>query len=276
MLDRLEHVCQDLDRNKERFPGSYDPMSMFNEFKKSMEEELDFTFEHQNAENMKKGLPAKISIPDYEPSLCTKSVLTQLYAQGVHIRELTNEATKQTIINTLGNMLIDQFLNTGVFHDDLHPGNIRVIPTTGEVELLDFGRTGYANEAERSSLIPLLIAMKTKSVKEIVDILHVVSPEPNGFDRVGLEEVLKKIMKAENPKTSILISQVFFECGNHGLAINPVYLRMLKGIMTFEGTATQLNPNFSFESFIQKMVVGKIIGGFSPLSSKLLKGILGQ
>jgi predicted unusual protein kinase regulating ubiquinone biosynthesis (AarF/ABC1/UbiB family) len=223
---------------------------MFNEFKKSMEEELDFTYEYRNAENIRINLPEKVSIPGYEPSLCTKSILTQLYAQGVHIRELTSEKTKQEVIDTLGNMLINQFINTGVFLDDLHPGNIRVIPLTGEIELLDFGRTGYTNEAERSSLIPLLMAIKTKSVKDVVNILHIVSPEPNGFDRVGLEEALEKIMKEENMKTSMIISRVFFECSNHGLAVNPVYLRMLKGVMTFEGTAMQLNPNFNFESFI--------------------------
>lgn len=271
-LERMRNVAFDLQKNKDRFPGSYDPVALYEEFKLSMEEELDFRREYQNAEEMRKQLPSGITIPRYHPSLSGESILTQSYAKGTHIKEITDTHVKRTVIDRLGNMLLDQFTETGTFHDDLHPGNIRVNPMTGEIELLDFGRTGRANETERNNLLPLLLAIKTKSVDGIISVLRTTSPSKQVFDRIGLEEKLNEKMNNGNAQVSTLISEILFESGNHGLPVNPVYLRMLKAVMTFEGTAHQLDPEFQLEAFLKKVGIKKAVGSVKSSLAKFFTG----
>ncbi len=264
-LDRIGKVCWLMQRNKDRFGGTYDPIAMFTEFKTSMEEELDFRKERENAEAMRKDLPQGFTIPSYHPGLSGESVLVQSFASGVNVREIVDSTLKKDVVVKLGSLLIRQIISHGVFHDDLHPGNVRVNPLTGEIELLDFGRTGYAAERERNSLVPLILAITTKSTKHIVDILVDTSASQARFDRIGLEHKLEQLLPEFSGRTSLMISSILFECGNHGLEVNPTYMRILKAVMTFEGTALMLQPDFSFDTFFLQYGMSVFQGSMGAL-----------
>src|SRR5258708_3257295 len=71
------------------------------------------------------------------------------------------------------------------------------------------------------------------------------------------------------------INSLMFEAGSHGLEIKPVFLQLVKGILTFEGTAHKLDENYSLEREVMSYVLknafqglGGLFGGFNPFGNK--------
>jgi predicted unusual protein kinase regulating ubiquinone biosynthesis (AarF/ABC1/UbiB family) len=271
MLGRLKQVCERLERNKRRFPGAYSPVSMYEEFARSMREEIDFRNELKNAESIARNLPDKVSTPRYHSDLVTRSVAVQSFVQGTRLDELQKASDKQRTIDLLGSMLVSQITETGEFHDDLHPGNLRAQVETGGVIVMDFGRIGHLNTAERENLIPLLMAMRSKSTKDVVRIFQAVGTPAGEVDLFGLQRTLEQVMRSGEEDTTVRMSRVFSECGKHGLAVPSGYLQVLKAVMTFEGTARQLNPEFNLQTFLQAAVLKKKLGKVGGLAAKLFK-----
>ncbi len=253
MLKRLEKVCRDMEQNKSRFPGAYDPMAMFNEFKRTMNIETDFRLEHRSAESIRQHLSKGVTIPQYYPEMVTESVLVQSFVEGVHIDLIDKPKIKMKALDKLGAMFFDQLLETGEFHDDLHPGNVRIIPRNGDVEVLDFGRVGKLTDKEKKLLLPLIMALRNGQADTFVQSIETVSTPASNFNKIGLVKAVQNVITDGDGNMSVMISQLFLECGKHGLEVNSSYLQVLKAVMTFEGTARQLDPNFDFEKFIFKL-----------------------
>jgi len=240
-LERLEKVCRDLERNKDRFEGAFDPMGLYDEFRRSIGEELDFRKEYQNAEEMRPQLPGGTTIPEYVDELITESVLVQEYAKGVHIDEIKGPVLRKQIADDLKTLLYHQIIMGSLYHKDLHPGNVRVTHKgEGVNELLDLGRVGRITDEERVTHFPLMTAAQERSVDGIIDALVATSPEKHNFDRVGLEKSLKTLVADETLAPSTLMSSVVYEAGRSGLAISPIYLNILNAVMAMEGSVNQL------------------------------------
>lgn len=259
MLQRLEKVCSDMEQNKSRFPGAYDPMSMFREFKRTMNIETDFRLEYQSAESIRRRLSKGVTIPKYYSDMVRESVLVQTFVEGVHIDLVDQPRIKLQALDKLGAMLLDQLLDTGEFHDDLHPGNVRIILKNGDVEVLDFGRVGRLTDEERKFMLPLLVATRTGQAGNFVELIETVSTRAANFDKFGLVQSVQKIINEGNGNMSVMISRMFLECGKHGLEVNSSYLQVLKAVMTFEGTARQLDPDFNFEQFLFRLGKGRMM-----------------
>jgi hypothetical protein len=255
MLDRVKKIAEAVHKNKYRFPGAYDPMSLYYELKASLGEELDFRTELENGEALRPLLPDGITIPRYYPELSGESVLVQKFAEGQHISSIGSAKVKKAFTQKLGKMLFGQILTYGIFHDDLHPGNLRVVikPSAKNsdftIELLDFGRVGRLTATERNFLLPLVKAIKFGTPDQIVEILSALEPK-RIFNRTGLLQAVSKQREIHSKNLSAMISGILFESANMGLPVRPAYLRILKAMMTFEGTAKTLDPSFTFEKLI--------------------------
>lgn len=259
MLQRLEKVCSDMEQNKSRFPGAYDPMAMFREFRRTMNIETDFRREYESAESIRKNLSRGITIPEYYPNLVRESILVQSFVKGTHISQINLPEIRIQALDRLGSMLLNQMLNTGEFHDDLHPGNVRIIPESGEVEVLDFGRVGKLTGEERKFILPLLLATRMGQADNFVELIETISTPASNFDKFGLVQAVQKVIDEGNGNMSVAISRMFLECGKHGLEVNSSYLQVLKAVMTFEGTARLLDPDFNLEHFLLRLGKGKVM-----------------
>jgi ubiquinone biosynthesis protein len=169
------------------------PPAIVELFADTILEELDFRLEAQNmldiARVIRQAGNTAIVVPRPHPELVTRRVLVMqrlgglkwsdagdLRRQGVDTAGILREA----ILSLLEGAMV-----YGVFHGDLHGGNL-FLTEEGKVVLLDFGITGRLAEKERRALLRLMIAGLTNDVPGQLDAYRDLGALPPDIDKQRL------------------------------------------------------------------------------------------
>ena len=134
-------------------------------FAETIVEELDFRLEAGNMLDIARVLDetghATIVVPRPHPSLVTKRVLVMERLEGFSFDDVAgmHEAGVDTnaVVRALMVSLLEGALIYGVFHGDLHGGNLLVLPD-GRVGLLDHGITGRLDERRRGIFLKMMLS----------------------------------------------------------------------------------------------------------------------
>lgn len=100
-------------------------------------------------------------MPAVHPELCTSRLLVMErldgtpVAQASAVIDTTDADVRETSAQRLLTTVLGQILTDGIFHADLHAGNVLVWPD-GDVGLLDFGSVGRLDSPSRQALATLL------------------------------------------------------------------------------------------------------------------------
>ena len=141
------------------------PPALVELFANTISEELDFRIEAENMLDVARALSITgqrtILVPRPHPTLVTKRVMVMERLYGYPFDQATElRRTGVDTASTLRAGLIS-FLEgaafEGVFHGDLHAGNLLVQPD-GRVGLLDFGITGRLDPPRSAAFLQLIIA----------------------------------------------------------------------------------------------------------------------
>jgi ubiquinone biosynthesis protein len=173
------------------------PPAIVELFADTIVEELDFRLEAGNmldiAEILAQTGQRSIVVPRPHPELVTKRVLVMERLHGYNFDDVesiksaeidTKAVIRAGMISTLeGAMLY------GVFHGDLHAGNL-LLDDSGRVCLLDFGITGRLDEARRLAFIRLLMGGVTNDIKGQLAALRDLGALPHDTD---LDAVIKDL-----------------------------------------------------------------------------------
>ena len=140
------------------------PPALVEVFAQTISEELDFRVEAANMLDVAKVFAdleqTQFIVPRPHPTLVTRRVLVMERLDGFRFDDLdrydeygvdTHAIVRASMIGFMEGALIH-----GVFHGDLHGGNLYVRPD-GRTALLDFGITGRMSEARRLAFVRLLI-----------------------------------------------------------------------------------------------------------------------
>ncbi len=141
------------------------PPALVELFAETISEELDFRLEAENmldvAASFAQLNQRNYVIPRPHPELVTRRVLVMERLDGFKFDDVvgmrnagvdTHEVVRTGMIGFMEGALIH-----GIFHGDLHGGNLFVRPD-GKTALLDFGITGRLDEFRRSAFLRLLIS----------------------------------------------------------------------------------------------------------------------
>ncbi|HUO47756.1 MAG TPA: AarF/UbiB family protein, partial [Acidimicrobiales bacterium] len=141
------------------------PPALVELFAETIVEELDFRLEAQNMLDVARVLAETgqraLVVPRPHPRLVTRRVLVMErlagYAWGdadaMHAAGIDTEAVLRAGLIAF----LEGALLFGVFHGDLHGGNL-LVRHDGSVALLDFGITGRLEESRRLALLRLILA----------------------------------------------------------------------------------------------------------------------
>jgi ubiquinone biosynthesis protein len=180
------------------------PPAIVELFADTIVEELDFRLEAGNmldvAEILAKTGQRSMVVPRPHPTLVTRRVLVMERLHGYNFDDIesikkagidTKAVIRAGMISTLeGAMLY------GVFHGDLHAGNL-FVDDSGRVSLLDFGITGRLDEARRLAFVRLLIGGVTNDMKGQLAALRDIGALPHDTD---LDAVIKDLGLDRPPK----------------------------------------------------------------------------
>ncbi|MEX1217385.1 MAG: AarF/UbiB family protein [Acidimicrobiales bacterium] len=154
------------------FASLANPPALVELFAETISEELDFRLEAQNMLDVAASFVALgqrgYIVPRPHPTLVTRRVLVMERLSGFNFDDVdamraagvdTYEVVRTGMIGFMEGAMIE-----GIFHGDLHGGNLFVLPD-GKVALLDFGITGRMNERQRRGFLRLMLGGTLNDVR---------------------------------------------------------------------------------------------------------------
>jgi len=165
------------------------PPALVDLFAETIVEELDFRLEAANMLEIAQILASTdqraIVVPRPHPSLVTRRVLVMERLEGYRWDDVTamkaagidpQEVVRAALISFLEGAMLH-----GVFHGDLHGGNL-LVQRDGKVALLDYGITGRLDEPKRLAFLRLLIGASMNDLPTQVEALIGLGALPPGTD----------------------------------------------------------------------------------------------
>jgi len=165
------------------------PPALVELFAETIVEELDFRMEASNmvdvAAMMHDLNQEAYIVPRPHPSLVTRRVLVMEKLQGFNFDDVegmraagidTEAVVRAGMISFMEGALIH-----GVFHGDLHGGNLFVL-SDGRTALLDFGIVGRLTQARRMAFMRLMLGATTNDLKGQVAALRDLGALPSDTD----------------------------------------------------------------------------------------------
>jgi ubiquinone biosynthesis protein len=165
-----------------------------------------------------------------------------------HLLAAMQPVQRHGVAEKLLKATLSQIVDTGVFHADLHPGNI-FLRDDGGVGLLDFGSVGRLDPATRQSLGTLLYAVEKDDGVSATDALIELLDRPDELDERALERGVGQLLTryrtgfgahGSRSMFSVLLNLLV----QHGFAVPPQIAAAFRALAALEGTLGQISPDF--------------------------------
>jgi ubiquinone biosynthesis protein len=137
--------------------SAYDPIALLDAFERSIEAELDFRREADNARRLALLLApaAEVRVPRIHAARPT--LLVMEYVRGQKLASLVGPERLRARTRII-RAFVRQILEHGVFHADPHPGNL-LVDDDGRIVLLDLGAVDEVDAGTRSGLLRVVLAI---------------------------------------------------------------------------------------------------------------------
>lgn len=162
-------------------------------FTESLAEELDYGIEVENMQALKASLDVRnVKVPTVVTESSSSRLIVMERFDGTPVSQARDILAGLTPEQRAGSAkvllqaVLGQILNDGIFHADLHPGNI-VIWADGSVGLLDFGAVGRLDAVTRRNLASLMWAIDADDPVVATDSLRGLLDQPEQFDKAELQ-----------------------------------------------------------------------------------------
>jgi ubiquinone biosynthesis protein len=160
-------------------------------------EELDFRLEAENIEQSAAAFAALgmdfVRVPRTIPGLVTERVLVMERLDGVSYDRaatvLDADVDGERMLELAIGGVLATSLRSGLFHGDLHAGNVLVQPD-GTFGLVDFGICGRLDPGQRESIARYLAAFAASDARGQIEALRDFGAIPAGADTDALAEEL--------------------------------------------------------------------------------------
>lgn len=222
-------------------------------FTTTLLEELDYRIEARNMEMIRATLariertpghrPGLISIPRSFPDASAPRVLTMELVDGRPLTESADRLTalrpedRETLARTLMATVIEQILVYGVFHADLHPGNV-LLREDGTLGMIDFGAVGVIERSRRQHLTALLLASLSENDVAATDALLLIVDAPPEVDLEAFRRDIGLVLTTEHlasAATGSIFTRMVDVIRQHRIALPGELASAFRSFATLEG-----------------------------------------
>ena len=234
-----------------------DPVSLVDEFARTIRQELDYRMEARNAEQFHRQFAgdAHVRIPRVHWSYSRSRVLTLDRLDGVHLRDLDLETYTIEERGRLANLIAEAWMTMifrhGFFHADPHPSNVMVLEQTGQIGLVDFGMAGKLSGEDMSRLTRLFIDAVNENLDALprdLAALGVRYPKEKEQEFAAeLREMYYRYYGARLDEIDPIqvIREVFAVIFRMHLELPTRFLMLDRAIATLGSVGTELFPDFN-------------------------------
>jgi predicted unusual protein kinase regulating ubiquinone biosynthesis (AarF/ABC1/UbiB family) len=172
-----------------------------------------------------------------------------------------------------------QLLDRGFFHADPHPGNLLVM-NNGKLAYLDFGMMSYVEPEQRYGLIESIVHLVNRDFGALAkDYVRLGFLDP-GVDLEAITPALAGVFNealgagvAELNFKNITdqLSQIMYD---YPFEVPAYYAMIIRSLVTLEGIALSVDPNFKVLSLAYPYVANRILTDRTPELRDALKDLL--
>lgn len=243
----------------------------------SLRDELDFQVETANMRAMqitqaRHPEADRVDVPEHAPELCTSKVLVMELVSGDTLsdpRALArhSDEERREVASRLLRSMLTQIIDDGVFHADLHPGNV-VLTAESRIVLLDYGLVGRLDQAMRSQIGAVLMAFYRGDSRSFADALLGFVDLPDDIDEQALRRSIGAFVANRLGPGATLDVDVFNDMVQlltaSRVQIPPELAAAFRAVATLEGTLRHVSPSFDLLSEAQGYAKQRIAEGFAP------------
>jgi ubiquinone biosynthesis protein len=181
-----------------------------------------------------------------------RRVLTLEWASGMALSDpaaLEQEGVDpKAIADGLIRGFLAQTLDHGVFHADLHEGNLFVVPPAG-LKVVDFGIVGRLGATERRWLAEILWGFLRRDYKRLAEVHFQAGYVPASHDPGAFAQALRAVGEpvfgrpVREVSMGRLITQLFEVTALFDMRLRPELVLLQKTMATVEGVARRIDPD---------------------------------
>ncbi|MBW4424956.1 MAG: AarF/ABC1/UbiB kinase family protein [Nostoc desertorum CM1-VF14] len=248
-------------------------------------EEMDYIHEGENAERFFQlyGHMKDVYVPKIYWEYTNRRVLTMEWINGTKLTQ-TEEISAQGIdarylIEVGVQCSLRQLLEHGFFHADPHPGNL-LATTDGKLAYLDFGMMSEIKPPQRYGLIEAIVHVVNRDfeglAKDYVK-LDFLSPETDltpiipAFARVFADAQGASVAELNIKSITDELSALMYE---YPFRVPPYYALIIRSLVTLEGIAIYIDPNFKVLSEAYPYVSKRLLTDPAPQLRASLQDLL--
>jgi predicted unusual protein kinase regulating ubiquinone biosynthesis (AarF/ABC1/UbiB family) len=260
--------------------NALNPVAIVDDFATTLGQELDFRLEAaamaEFAENLRSSATSDSVVPEAVPGMVTERVLVMSFVEGTPVDDA--EA-----LRAAGHDLVDLVrqgvrawiggaLGHGLFHGDVHAGNLFVTPE-GRVAFLDFGIMGRLDPHTRAVLRRTLPAVILEAdYRAVVQAVFDLGAADGVVDLDAAVEDVRAVL--EPLATRSLAELSYGEVLSHVLAVATRYhvrlprelVLVVKQLLYFERYAKALAPDYPL--LADPLILGHLLGAPAPEAAR--------
>ncbi len=261
-------------------------MIVVDEFGVKLFEEIDYINEGRNAEKFAANFQddPDIKVPAIYWRYTSRNVLTLEWISGIKLTDLEGirraGLEPDDIIKICVNAGMRQLLEFGLFHADPHPGNLFVM-ADGRMAFIDFGMmdqlTQHTKETIAGSIVHVINKDYVSLTKDFVELGFLtpdidISPIIPALEKV-LDNAIGESVGNFNFKTiTDEFSDLMFE---YPFRVPAQFSLIIRSLVTQEGVALSLNPNFKIVEIGYPYVAQRLLNGETPeMRQRLIEVVL--
>jgi ubiquinone biosynthesis protein len=234
------------------------PPAVVDLFAETISEELDFRLEAQNMLDVAAvlGLAEQraVFVPRPHPRLVTRRVLVMERLDGWRYEDVEGMRRAGIDTHAVVRALLIAFLEGamihGVFHGDLHGGNLAVLPD-GSVGLYDYGMTGRMTRAQRLAFLRMMLTAAVGDMRGHLEALRELGALAPDADLDALASALHFDRTAPDPlalSSEDLVAEiqsVLKALLAQGARLPKQLMLYVKGMLFFDGAIAVLAPDLN-------------------------------
>ncbi len=246
------------------------PPALVDVFAETIVEELDFRLEAQNMLDVARVLVETdqhaLVVPRPHPRLVTRRVLVmerlEGYAWGDAKTMRAAGIDTEAVISSALIAFLEGAILFGVFHGDLHGGNLFVRPD-GRVALLDFGITGRLDEPSRLAFLRLIMAGAANDTAGEVAAMRDLGALPAEVDvaavvhDLGLDRPLVDPTTLSSEELTTEMRDITRALFGYGAKMPKELMLFVKDMLFLDGAMATMAPNID--------VLGEMVKIFTHL-----------
>lgn len=232
----------------------YDPAGMVEEFSRVIRREMDFSLEASYMERFRENFSGdrRVKVPKVYWDLTGRGVLTMERVTGIkvdQVKRLKEEGIDtEAIAHLIADIFFKQVFEFGLFHGDLHSGNIFVL-SKDTIALVDFGIVGRIGPEMKQDLADILIGIATQDIESTVKVYQRMGILPEAIDKTAFEMEYHDIILQYfgRPLKHVKIGELLLDyirlAARHEIRLPRELLLFDKCIIELEGLARVLYPD---------------------------------